>query len=94
VQNFINKNPLKAGVFYLKNSIICSGTPVLPLVRAAEVRLDPIDAIIGKKLFLKVNIMVGRAIAIIIITITYVLLSTAMFYAVFNNYALECLILQ
>ena len=58
---------------------MAGGTPVVLLVKAAEMRLSFIESIIGKKLFRKTKTITGKAIATIIIIIIYVLLSTAMF---------------
>jgi hypothetical protein len=60
----------------LKKSIIIGGTPVEPLVRAAEVKVSLTDSIIGKKVLRKTKTIIGKAMATIIITIINVLLST------------------
>src|SRR3989344_8697958 len=67
---------------YLKRFIIAGGAPVVPFVRAAEVMLSFIESIIGKKLLRKTKIIIGRAIATIIITMTNVLLSTSILFII------------
>ena len=50
---------------------------MVPLVRAAEIKVSFNESIIGKKLLRKAKTIIGKAMATIIITIIYVLLSTA-----------------
>jgi hypothetical protein len=64
---------------YLNSLRIAGGTPVVLLVRAADVMAFPIDIIIGKKLLRKVKIINGKATARITTTTTNVLLSTFIF---------------
>ncbi len=79
--------------FYLKSSCITGGIPVVLPVKAAEVTVSLIDTISGKKALRNVKIIIGKAIASIIMTMTKVLLSTAMLFYYFNMRALKCLIL-
>ena len=67
---------------------MAGGTPVELLVKAAETKVSFNESIIGNKLFLKTKTIIGKAMATIIITIIYVLLSTGMYLILANNYGL------